>query len=215
MYFKESWRNTTSRSTTITFNSIPLKMSTPLVALVTAGSAGLGAAIARRFARSGMRVAVNYSSNASRASALLEELQELSPLPQKGEDTTNFISIQADLSLKSDILLLVEETVKQMGRLDVVFSNGGWTSMQDFDNLDDNVDEEMWDKCWNMNVKSHLWLMHAARKYLDETEGCFISTASLAGVRPSGSSLVRIFHLSTFSPPTLICFLNLHSFDFF
>lgn len=41
-----------------------------------------------------------------------------------------------------------------------------------------------------MNVKSHLWLMHAARKHLDETEGAFITTASLAGVSHSGSSLV-------------------------
>ncbi|KAF7529439.1 hypothetical protein G7054_g9857 [Neopestalotiopsis clavispora] len=40
-----------------------------------------------------------------------------------------------------------------------------------------------------MNVKSHLWLMHAARKHLDETEGAFITTASLAGVSHSGSSL--------------------------
>lgn len=41
-----------------------------------------------------------------------------------------------------------------------------------------------------MNVKSHLWLMHAARKHLDKTEGAFITTASLAGVSHSGSSLV-------------------------
>lgn len=41
-----------------------------------------------------------------------------------------------------------------------------------------------------MNVKAHLWLMHAARKHLDETEGSFITTASLAGVSHSGSSLV-------------------------
>lgn len=39
------------------------------------------------------------------------------------------------------------------------------------------------------NVKSHLWLMHAAKAHLEETEGAFISTASIAGVKPSGSSL--------------------------
>lgn len=50
--------------------------------------------------------------------------------------------------------------------------------------------EEDWDRCFNMNVKQHLWLMHAARKHLDETEGAFITTASLAGVNHSGSSLV-------------------------
>jgi NAD(P)-dependent dehydrogenase (short-subunit alcohol dehydrogenase family) len=41
-----------------------------------------------------------------------------------------------------------------------------------------------------MNVKSHLWMMHAARKHLDETKGAFITTASVAGVNHSGSSLV-------------------------
>lgn len=167
-------------------------MAAPLVVLITAGSAGLGAATARVFAKAGMRVIINYSSNGPRANTLIEELHQVSPL-SKTEDGQNFVSIRADLSKKSDIERLVTESVSQMGKLDAVFSNGGWTSIQDFNDLDDNVDEEMWDKCWNMNVKSHLWLMHAAKTYLDETDGAFITTASLAGVRPSGSSLVRDF----------------------
>lgn len=39
------------------------------------------------------------------------------------------------------------------------------------------------------NVKSHLWLMHAAKAELEKTEGAFVTTASIAGVKPSGSSL--------------------------
>lgn len=77
-----------------------------------------------------------------------------------------------------------------MERLDVVVSNHGWTRMSNFMNLDDNVVEEDWDKCFNFNVKSHLFLMHAAKRHLEETEGAFITTASVAGVKPSGSSLV-------------------------
>lgn len=173
-------------------------MSTPLVILVTAGSAGLGAATARVFAKAGMRVIINYSSNESRANTLIEELHEVSPL-SKTKECKNFVSIRADLSKKSDIQRLVSESISEMGKLDAVFSNGGWTSIQDFNDLDDNVDEEMWDKCWNMNVKSHLWLMHASKKYLDESEGAFITTASLAGVRPSGSSLVWDFPIYSFS----------------
>ncbi|KFY95362.1 hypothetical protein V500_02813 [Pseudogymnoascus sp. VKM F-4518 (FW-2643)] len=155
-------------------------MSAPLVVLITAGSAGLGAATARVFAKAGMRVVINYSTNGSRADTLVEQLHEVSPL-SKTKECPNFVSIRADLSKKSDIERLVTESVSQMGKLDAVFSNGGWTSIQDFNDLDDNVDEEMWDKCWNMNVKSHLWLMHAAKKYLDDSEGVFITTASLAG----------------------------------
>lgn len=41
-----------------------------------------------------------------------------------------------------------------------------------------------------MNVKSHLWLMHAAKPHLEEAEGAFVTTASLAGIKLSGSSLV-------------------------
>ena len=48
---------------------------------------------------------------------------------------------------------------------------------------------EDWDKCFTYNVKAHLWLCHAAREQLDKNEGAFITTASLAGIKPSGSSL--------------------------
>ncbi|KAH8597366.1 hypothetical protein B0O99DRAFT_508276 [Bisporella sp. PMI_857] len=165
-------------------------MNTPpaLVALITAGSAGLGAATARKFASAGIRIAINYATNSSRAEELVEELQAISPLPSNPPQK-NFTAIRADLTKHDEIKKLVENTVSEMGKLDIIFSNGGWTNIRDFSNLDDNVNEEDWDKCWTMNVKSHLWLIHAARKYLEESEGAFITTASLAGVKPSGSSV--------------------------
>ena len=61
--------------------------------------------------------------------------------------------------------------------------------MTNFLDLSDNVVDEDWDKCFVMNVKTHLWLAHAAKDALAESEGTFISTASVAGVKPSGSSL--------------------------
>ncbi|PBP28700.1 hypothetical protein BUE80_DR000282 [Diplocarpon rosae] len=124
-------------------------------ALVTASSAGLGAATARTFATAGYRVVINYSNDSSRAASLLAELEKTSPLPRPELDSvSNFLSIKADLSNKTDVERLVSEAVAGAGRLDVVFSNGGWTSITDFSDLDDNVDEEMWDKCWNMNAYS-------------------------------------------------------------
>ena len=76
-----------------------------------------------------------------------------------------------------------------MGRLDVVVSNAGWTRITNIANLDEGMIDEDWDKCFLYNVKSHLWLAYAARSELDKTEGAFITTASIAGVKPSGSSL--------------------------
>ena len=61
-------------------------------------------------------------------------------------------------------------------------SNHGWTKIRNFQDLDDNVEEEDWDRCFNMNVKSHLWLFHAVKPYLEKTDGSFISTASIAWV---------------------------------
>ena len=154
------------------------------VALVTAGSAGLGAAAARALASEGMAVVINYSANKQRANALVCSLFEEFP------DTPRFAAVQADLGIRADITELVDETFRIMGRLDVVVSNGGWTRFSNFADLEDGVEEADWDRCFNMNVKSHLWLIHAAKQHLDETEGAFITTASLAGVIPSGSSLV-------------------------
>jgi NAD(P)-dependent dehydrogenase (short-subunit alcohol dehydrogenase family) len=161
--------------------------STPAI-LITAGSAGLGAAAAKVFAAAGYSIAINYASNESRADKLVEELPRVS-------EAQKFAAIRADLTKKDEVTRLVDKSVEALGRLDVVFSNGGWTQIRNFNDLDDNVNEDDWDRCFNMNVKSHLWLMHAARKYLDENEGAFITTASLAGVRASGSSLVRVLIL--------------------
>ena len=56
-------------------------------------------------------------------------------------------------------------------------------------NIDEGVVDEDWDKCFTMNVKTHMWLAYAAKDALAQTEGTFITTASVAGVKPSGSSL--------------------------
>ncbi|KAF4630335.1 hypothetical protein G7Y89_g7796 [Cudoniella acicularis] len=145
------------------------------VALITAGSAGLGAATARLFVSHGFRVVINYASNSTRAEELVQELQSLSSI-EVVEGKKNIAAIRGDISKRADIIDLVQSTVLDMGRLDVVFSNAGWTKICDFMDLDDNVNEDDWDKCWNMNVKSHLWLMHAVRPYLDDSEGAYSVT---------------------------------------
>jgi NAD(P)-dependent dehydrogenase (short-subunit alcohol dehydrogenase family) len=180
------------------------------VVLITASSAGLGAAAARAFAAGGATVVINYCSNAQKADTLIRELSRQYDNVAEKEDggssgkiqssapQPRHVAIRADLSKRSEIIRLVEETVAIMGRIDVVVSNQGWTRMRDFNNLDENVDEEDWDHCYHMNVKSHLFLSHAAKRYLDDSSGAFITTASVAGVIPSGSSIVSIFRLSFF-----------------
>ncbi|KXH69654.1 short chain dehydrogenase, partial [Colletotrichum salicis] len=165
-------------------------MSPIPTALITAGSAGLGAATAKLFARNGYSIVINYANNSDRAEALVKELESLSSSSLAGAQAQppsqqrQFKAIKADLSSRAETTALVKQAADALGgRLDVLFSNGGWTRLRNIQDLDDNVDEDDWDRCFNMNVKSHLFLMHAARPYLDETEGAFITTASLAGVK--------------------------------
>jgi len=164
-------------------------MTSSPVVLITGGTAGLGGAVARRFAQRGFRVVVNYNSDVDRANKLVEELALLGNLLTTSK-TVDYIAIKADLACRNEINRLIQEVKSAMGRLDVLFSNGGWTKFRDMTSLDDNVDEEDWDQAFNINVKSHLWLMHAAKGELEKTEGSFIATASLAGVSQQGSSLV-------------------------
>lgn len=157
------------------------------VALVTGASRGLGAAIARVLARE-MDILINYSSDPAPAKTLIQDLRaensDRKPTPQ-------FTAVKANLADRAGINDLVEQTIQTMGRLDVVVSNVGWTRMTDFMNLEEADNDLDWDRCFDMNVKSNLYLFQACRRYLAESEGSFIATASVAGVKPSGSSLVR------------------------
>ena len=90
--------------------------------------------------------------------------------------------MKADLEKRAEVVRPVEETVAIMGRPDVAVSNRFGMKFSNFADLDAGVEEADRDRCFNFNVKSHLFLIHVAKEYLDETEGAFITTASLAGV---------------------------------
>ncbi|KAM0208889.1 hypothetical protein ACHAPQ_009958 [Fusarium lateritium] len=166
------------------------------VALVTAASSGLGAAIARTLAVDlGMNVVINFNSNIARAQELVKSIQTECDAKHT-EPRVSIQAVQADTCEKTQIKSLIDEAVSKFGgRLDVVISNVGWTRVRQFSDIDDNVDEEDWDRCYTANVKSHLWLFLAAKRYLEESNkreagvAVFVTTASLAGVIPSGSSI--------------------------
>ena len=131
---------------------------------------------------------VNYANSKERANSLLEELHKI-PSTSASNESPRFESLQADVGDRAAVQKLVKDTVSKFGRLDVVISNAGWTRVTNFGNLDEGMVEEDWDKCFLYNVKAHLWLMHASKAELEKTEGAFITTASVAGIKPSGSSL--------------------------
>src|ERR1700678_2004642 len=123
------------------------------VALVTGGSRGIGAAIAKRLAADGASVAITYAKDSSSASAVVKAIE------QAGGKA---IAIQADASDAEAVKAAVEKTVATLGKLDVLVNNAGTAIPKKFE---DTTLEEL-DRMINLNFRGILVTTQAALKHL-------------------------------------------------
>src|SRR5712671_2675000 len=86
------------------------------IALVTGGSRGIGAAIAKRLATDGANVAITYSKGADAAAAVVKEIER---------DGGKAIAIQADATEADAVKAAVEKVVATFGQLDILVNNAG------------------------------------------------------------------------------------------
>ena len=146
------------------------------VAVVTGSSSGIGEAVARRFGREGARVVVNSSSSV-----------------RAGEDVAQAIPgslyVQADISRADDAQRLIDETISHFGRLDILVNNAAVTKSIPHTDLD-LVTDEIFEDILRVNVIGGFRLIKLALPHLRASgEGAVVNVTSIAGVRPTGSSI--------------------------
>lgn len=141
------------------------------VALVTGASKGIGRAIARHFAQQGAQIAFTYLSSVEQGMALEAELTEL------GTKAKGFRSDAADYTQAEQ---LVEDVVKEFGRLDIVVNNAGITR----DGLLMRMTEQNWDDVQRVNLKSVFNLTKAATKPMMRAKsGSIVNITSVVGIK--------------------------------
>jgi NAD(P)-dependent dehydrogenase (short-subunit alcohol dehydrogenase family) len=145
------------------------------VALVTGSSSGIGAEVARRLAADGHLVVVNSRSSVAAGEAVAEEV--------------GGSYLQADVADETQARALIERVLALHGRLDVLINNAGTTEVIAHGDLA-AATPEIWRRLYDVNVVAPFVLVTAAESALRAAApGCVVNVSSLAGVRPTGSSI--------------------------
>ena len=135
------------------------------VALVTGGSRGIGAAIARRLAGDGFTIAVNYASRSDAADAVVGEILEAGG---------KAFSVEADISLPAAVLALFDMVIARAGALDVLVNNAGIMELAPIATMDDAT----FDRMVAINLKGTFnTLREAARRMSEGSRIINISTS--------------------------------------
>src|SRR5438552_16929906 len=146
------------------------------IALITGGSRGIGAAIAKRLAADGANVAVTDSKGADAAASVVKEIEGAGG---------KAIAIQADATDADAGKAAVEKTVATCGRLDVLVNKAGTAIPKTFE---ETTMEEM-DRVININVGGILATTQAALKHM-KSGGRIIMIGSAVGERAVAPGLV-------------------------
>jgi meso-butanediol dehydrogenase/(S,S)-butanediol dehydrogenase/diacetyl reductase len=143
------------------------------VAIVTGGGAGIGEAIAVRFAQEGARVVVAEVA-ASRGQSTVEAIQKLG-----GEA----VFVQTDVSSELQVKALVDTTLNRFGRIDILVNNAA-VLLSHGEIRAHELSNEEWDKTLNVNLRGY-WLCskYAIPSMMAQGAGIILFIGSRTGIR--------------------------------
>ncbi len=146
------------------------------IALITGGSRGIGAAIAKRLAADGANVAITYTKGADAAASVVKEIER---------GGRKAIAIQADATDADAVEAAVVRSVATFGRLDVLVNNAGTAIPKTFE---ETTLEEL-DRLIDINVRGTFVATQAALKHM-KSGGRIIMIGSSVGERVMVPGLV-------------------------
>jgi len=146
------------------------------VAVVTGGSKGIGAAIAKSLAAAGAAVVVNYASSKAGAD------QVVAAITAAGGKA---VAVGGDVSKAADAKGIIDGALKAYGRLDILVNNSG---VFEFAPLE-GVTEESFHRHFNINVLGLLLVTQAAVKHLGEGSSVINISSVVTRITPPGSSV--------------------------
>jgi acetoacetyl-CoA reductase len=146
-----------------------LKKLDEKVAIVTGGSRGIGAAIAREMGKEGATVVINYNHSHEHAHKLVEEIKGMGG---------SAIALQADISEEEPTKLLIEKVLERFGRVDILVNNAGITRDRTFRKMS----SEEWHKVIDTNLSSAFNTCKVALPVmLEQKYGRIINISSVIG----------------------------------
>lgn len=144
-------------------------------ALVTGGSRGIGAEIVRRLTADGAAVAFTYASSAADAEKLVAEV---------AADGGKAVAIQADAADPAQVAAAVEQTVAELGGLDVLVNNAGTGHFAPIDEFT----AEQYNRLVAINIGGVYWAVRTAIAHL-ASGGRIINIGSINADRVPGPGL--------------------------
>jgi NAD(P)-dependent dehydrogenase (short-subunit alcohol dehydrogenase family) len=139
-------------------------------AIVTGASRGIGRAVALALAREGADVAVNCSSSVKAAQKVAQEIRELG---------RRSIVIKADVSNKPAVEKMIDEAVKQFGKIDILVNNAGMAVV----GASEGLEENLWRRGIDVMLTGTFFCSQAAGKeMIKQKSGKIINIASVNGI---------------------------------